>query len=73
MRVGACLLHSDMEKHVQERSEDALVPTSFTEELFRGELSSRVVCKECSHETVTLEEFFDLSLPIPASLPAISE
>ena len=50
-----------------------MVPEAFTEALFGGELSSRVVCRECSHETVALEPFYDLSLPIPASLPVLAE
>lgn len=58
---------------VQGQSEHAVVPEAFTEALFGGELSSRVVCRECSHETVALEPFYDLSLPIPASLPALAE
>lgn len=58
---------------VQGQNEHAVVPEAFTEALFAGELSSRVVCRECSHETVALEPFYDLSLPVPASLPALAE
>ncbi|KAK9916670.1 hypothetical protein WJX75_005528 [Coccomyxa subellipsoidea] len=58
--------------YLKEQNEDASVPPGFIEELFSGELSSRVVCKTCNHETVNLEKFYDLSLPIPASLPTTS-
>lgn len=39
-----------------------------TEALFRGVLSSQVICEDCSHRAVTLEPFFNLSLPIPSKL-----
>jgi ubiquitin C-terminal hydrolase len=44
-------------------------PSSLTEALFGGELSSRVVCKECCHESISLEPFYDLSLPVPNNIP----
>lgn len=69
---ACCNIHADLQVYLQEQNEDASVPPGFIEELFSGELSSRVVCKECNHETVNLEKFYDLSLPIPASLPTIS-
>lgn len=42
---------------------------SFMEGVFGGRLASHVACVECKHESVTLETFYDLSLPIPAGLP----
>ena len=39
------------------------------EGVFGGRLASHVACGECGRESVTLETFYDLSLPIPAGLP----
>ena len=43
------------------------LPAAFSEVVFGGELSSRVQCGGCSHESVTLEPFYDLSPSIPSS------
>ena len=45
-------------------------PASMTEALFGGMLSSQVVCDDCGHKAVTLEPFYNLSLPIPSKLRA---
>lgn len=41
-----------------------------TEALFGGVLSSQVICDDCGHKAVTLEPFYNLSLPIPPKLRA---
>jgi hypothetical protein len=38
---------------------------SIVSDLFRGTLRSRVKCRQCRTESVTYEQFFDLSLTIP--------
>ena len=49
------------------------LPACFSEVVFGGELSSRVACGGCAHESVQLEPFYDLSLPIPSSMPAAQQ
>lgn len=51
----------------KKHGEDSEVEGSYIEALFGGELSSRVVCKECCHESINIEPFYDLSLPIPVA------
>ncbi|KAK9823922.1 hypothetical protein WJX72_006365 [[Myrmecia] bisecta] len=48
-------------------------PRSFIDSVFGGQLSSRISCTSCSYESVNLEPFMDLSLPIPAAAVASPE
>lgn len=40
---------------------------SFISDLFQGILANRTRCHECEHESVTFDNFWDLSLPIPSN------
>jgi hypothetical protein len=45
---------------------------TFVENVFEGQLSSCVRCCTCGRESVTVEPFMDLSLPIPSFKPSES-
>ncbi|XP_067203344.1 ubiquitin carboxyl-terminal hydrolase Usp2 isoform X3 [Linepithema humile] len=58
--------YTDMQKAVESwkrylRSEDSMVV-----DVFVGQLRSSLHCTSCDHVSVTLDPFWDLSLPIPA-------
>jgi len=53
---------------VLQEEEDGQAVAPMTEALFGGVLSSQVICDDCGHKTVTLEPFYNLSLPIPSKL-----
>jgi len=60
------LHHRDMQKAVESwkrylRSEDSTIV-----DVFVGQLRSSLRCTSCDHVSVTLDPFWDLSLPIPA-------
>ncbi|XP_022935823.1 ubiquitin carboxyl-terminal hydrolase 2-like isoform X1 [Cucurbita moschata] len=38
---------------------------TFVDEMFGGQISSAVCCKECGHTSTVYEPFLDLSLPVP--------
>lgn len=59
-------LYRDMQKAVESwkrylRSEDSTIV-----DVFVGQLRSSLRCTSCDHVSVTLDPFWDLSLPIPA-------
>lgn len=59
------LFYRDMQKAVESwkrylRSEDSMIV-----DVFVGQLRSSLHCTSCDHVSVTLDPFWDLSLPIP--------
>ncbi|KAL0548024.1 hypothetical protein IC582_012463 [Cucumis melo] len=52
----------------EERISGNLTPT-FVDEMFGGQISSAVCCKECGHTSTVYEPFLDLSLPVPMKKP----
>lgn len=59
-------MNSDSQKAVESwkrylRSEDSMIV-----DVFVGQLRSSLHCTSCDHVSVTLDPFWDLSLPIPA-------
>lgn len=53
-----------MTKSKEERTSGNPTPT-FVDEMFGGQISSAVCCKECGHTSTVYEPFLDLSLPVP--------
>ncbi|CAK9318862.1 unnamed protein product [Citrullus colocynthis] len=52
----------------EEKISGDLTPT-FVDEMFGGQISSAVCCKECGHTSTVYEPFLDLSLPVPMKKP----
>ncbi|KAJ3304357.1 Ubiquitin carboxyl-terminal hydrolase 21 [Kappamyces sp. JEL0829] len=68
LRTILCELHNDMNRirHVpkftyKEKDYEAL---SAIQEIFCGQLESRVKCQYCGHVSITFETFWDLSIPV---------
>ncbi|KAG6582476.1 Ubiquitin carboxyl-terminal hydrolase 2, partial [Cucurbita argyrosperma subsp. sororia] len=57
-----------MTKSKEERMSGNPTP-SFVDEMFGGEISSAVCCKECGHTSTVYEPFLNLSLPVPMKKP----
>jgi len=45
---------------------------SYLVDMFVGQLRSTLKCRECGHESVTFEPFWDISLPIPSKSGEVS-
>ena len=65
---AAATRNGRLTRHMLQESDSESAPAAMTEALFGGVLSSQVVCDDCGHKAVTLEPFYNLSLPIPSKL-----
>ena len=45
---------------------------SIISDLFEGQLCSRIVCQKCGHESLSFDNFMDLSVQIPSKLFSVS-